>query len=521
MNMVGSRYLDLSMKVNALPVLNESLPLTGGDPRTLDVNQPYQAVGYHAVWVMACTALVWPIIPGIGFLYGGLARRNASLGLLWQSFLVSAVISFQWWWIGYSLAYSRTAGKFIGDFENIGLRNVVAAPSIGSGYIPEILFALFQCFFCVATVQIMIGGAFERGRLFPSLLFGFIWATVVYCPLACWTWNPSGWLYQLPSVDYAGGGPVHIASGFSALAYALVLGKRQGCRRQHRQTPHNVAMVFLGTCFIWFGWLCFNGGSTLNATIRSMYAMFNTNIAASCGIIGWVATDYFGKKGRLSVVGACEGAIAGLVGITPAAGNVAIWYAALIGFLTAVLCSLCEDINIWVRIDEGMDIFKLHGIGGAVGALLTGIFASETISLLDGMTSAPGAIDGNGAQVAKQLVAILAIASYSFTVSAVILLAMKHIPGLQLRLSEEAELQGLDKHEFCGDETGELWGYEKDMLVVGGITPHTTLQRTPTLDSQGAEQQQPESKQYKTSSLEIAVPPKSSVTPPDNSDEAV
>ena len=153
----------------------------------------------------ACTAVVWPIIPGIGLLYGGLARRKASLALLWQSFLVSGVISFQWWFIGYTLTYSRTAGPFIGNFDNIGLKDVAAAPSIGSGYIPEVLFAIFQCFFCVATVQIMIGGALERGRLVPSLVFAFIWATVVYCPIACWTWNSSGWLYNLPSLDYAGG----------------------------------------------------------------------------------------------------------------------------------------------------------------------------------------------------------------------------------------------------------------------------------------------------------------------------
>lgn len=153
----------------------------------------------------ACTAVVWPIIPGIGLLYGGLARRKASLALLWQSFLVSGVISFQWWFIGYTLTYSRSAGPFIGNFDNIGLRGVAAAPSIGSGYIPEVLFAIFQCFFCVATVQIMIGGALERGRLVPSLVFAFIWATVVYAPVACWTWNASGWLYNLPSLDYAGG----------------------------------------------------------------------------------------------------------------------------------------------------------------------------------------------------------------------------------------------------------------------------------------------------------------------------
>ena len=290
--------------------------------------------------------------------------------------MVSAVISFQWWAIGYTLTYSRTAGRFIGNFDSIGLRGIAAAPSIGSGYIPEILFAIFQCFFCVATVQVMIGGAFERGRLFPSMIFAFLWATVVYCPISYWTWNPSGWLYNLPSLDYAGGGPVHVSSGFSALAYALVLGKRKV--KLNRRRPHNVTMVFLGTCFIWFGWLCFNGGSTLNATVRSMYAMFNTNIAASTGILGWVLIDYFRKGGKFSVVGACEGAIAGLVGITPAAGFVSIWAAALIGFVTAVICASLENVTDWLNVDEGMDVFKLHGLGGIVGSFLTGIFADSS-----------------------------------------------------------------------------------------------------------------------------------------------
>jgi len=330
-------------------------------------------------------------------LYGGLARRKASLALLWQSFLVSAVISFQWWVCGYTLAYSPTAGRFIGDFRHVGLKDVTAKPI---GYLPEILFALFQCFFCVVTVQIMIGGALERGQLMPSLVFAFIWATVVYCPIACWTWNSKGWLFNLPSLDYAGGGPVHIASGMSALAYALVLGKRveHGAKRR----PHNITMVFLGTCFIWFGWLAFNGGSTLNATVRTMYemlvgglsvvilyltaenryAMFNTNIAASTGVVGWVLTDYFRKNGKFSVVSACEGAIAGLVGITPAAGYVPVWSAALIGFVTAVVCAALGDVTKWVNIDEGMDVFKLHGIGGIIGSILTGIFADSSSMFL-------------------------------------------------------------------------------------------------------------------------------------------
>lgn len=228
------------------------------------------------------------------------------------------------------------------------------------------------------TVQIVIGGAFERGRIVPSLVFAFCWATVVYCPIACWTWNANGWLYNLPSLDFAGGGPVHIASGWSALAYAFVLGKRKHTGDKAHGKPHNTTLVFLGTILIWFGWFGFNGGSALNASVRAMLAAFNTNTAASAGILGWVTVDYFKHGRKFSVVGACEGAIAGLVGITPAAGYVGVWPAAAIGFITAVVCALLQNLNEWLHLDEGLEVFKLHGIGGMVGSFLTGIFASET-----------------------------------------------------------------------------------------------------------------------------------------------
>jgi Amt family ammonium transporter len=188
-----------------------------------------------------------------------------------------------------------------------------------------------------------------------------------------------------------------------------------------------------------------------------MLAAFNTNTAASTGMLGWVLVDYFKHGKKFSVVGACEGAIAGLVGITPAAGYVGVWLAAVIGFITAVVCALLQNLNEWLHIDEGMDVFKLHGIGGMVGSFLTGIFASGTISMLDGVTSAPGGIDGNGIQVGKQFAEITAIASYSFVVSCALLYILKYIPGMHLRVSEEAEMQGLDIDQFFDEQIGD-WG---------------------------------------------------------------
>ncbi|KAI9787232.1 MAG: hypothetical protein M1839_003468 [Geoglossum umbratile] len=370
------------------------------------------------------------------------------------------------------------------------MRDVTAAPSVASPFIPDIVFCLYQMMFCACTVQIVIGGSFERGRIVPSLVFAFIWATIVYCPIASWDWNPNGWLYKLPSLDYAGGGPVHISSGWAALAYAFVLGKRKTLGEKPAKKAHNTTLVFLGTVLIWFGWFGFNGGSALNGTIRAMVAAFNTNTAASTGAIGWVLVDYVKHGRKFSVVGACEGVIAGLVGITPAAGYVSVWAAALIGFLTAICVSLCQNISDWIGVDEGLDVFKLHGIGGIVGSFLTGVFASSSVSMLDGFTLAPGGIDGNGIQVAKQLAEIAAISSYSFIVSSVILFTLKYIPGMHLRVTEEVELAGLDMDQFFDEQIGDRTIFEPTEGLVEGISTSTSTPGTPPVVAGGVKVEQ-------------------------------
>ncbi|PYH97135.1 ammonium transporter [Aspergillus ellipticus CBS 707.79] len=427
----------------------------GGNPTKVDVNAQYTGVEYNYVYIITCVFIVFLILPGIGLLYGGLARRKHALALLFQSFMVLAVSTFQWLFWGYSLTYSRDGGPYIGTLKNFGLMDVMVAPSPGSDVIPEVVFCLFQLLFCACTVMIVVGGAFERGGLLPSLIFSFFWATIVYCPLARWTWSSAGWLYNLPAIDFAGGGPVHIASGCTALAYALILGKRRGYGEPSLRKPHNTTLVFIGTVMIWTGWLGFNGGSNLTASMRAMVAVFNTNTAGCMGILGWVIVDMIRHKGRYTLVGACEGAIAGLVGITPAAGCVSLWLAACIGFITSVVCASLQNVNEWIGVDEGLDVFKLHGIGGMVGAFLTGLFASEKISALDGSSLSPGAIDGNGIQVAKQLAEIGAIASYSFVVSAAMLLILKYIPGMHLRVDKEHELLGLDRALFFDEQIGD------------------------------------------------------------------
>ncbi|KAF2752988.1 ammonium transporter [Pseudovirgaria hyperparasitica] len=453
------------------PEYDESAP-SGGNPLEVNVNDPYALQEFHYTYLVFCAFIVWLIIPGIGLLYGGLARRKSSLALLFQSLLVASVTTFQWMFWGYSLAFSRTGNSFIGDLKNFGLMGVGVAPSPGSAYIPEVVFCLYQMFFCACTVQIVIGGAFERGRIVPSLVFSFLWATIVYCPIACWTWNSNGWLYNLPSLDYAGGGPVHIASGWSALAYAFVLGKRKHHGEKSHHKPHNTTLVFLGTVLIWFGWFGFNGGSALNGTVRSMYAAFNTNTAASTGVLGWVIIDFIRTGGKFSVVGACEGAIAGLIGITPAAGFTSLWTSALLGFITAVACNSVKNLNKWIGIDEGMDVFKLHGIGGMIGSFLTGIFAQQWVGALDGTsTGYSGAMDGVGIQVGRQLAEIVAIGAYAFTVSCILLYILKYIPGMNLRVSEEAEMIGLDLDQFFDEQIGDWTMVEQHAAINDSITP--------------------------------------------------
>ncbi|KAH0837265.1 hypothetical protein AYO21_09971 [Fonsecaea monophora] len=452
-----------TVAVPVAPEFNSSMA-NGGDPQQIDVNLPYTGLEYHYVYQVIMGCLVFVIVPGLGLLYGGMTRRKSALAMVFQSLTVMAVCSFQWAFWGFSLAFSRTGGPFIGDLKNFGMIDVMAAPSWGSAVIPDIVFSFYELMFCACATMIVVGGSFERGRILPSIIFGFCWATLCYCPISYWTWNANGWLFTFGALDFAGGGPVHISSGTAGLAYALVLGKRSRYGEKHVYKPHNVTIVFLGTVLIWFGWFGFNGGSALNASIRAMMAIWNTNLAASCGVAGWVLMDYI-KHRKFSVVGACEGAIAGLVGITPAAGYVSVWCGAAIGFITAIVVNLFEPVNDWLHIDDGLEVFKLHGIGGTVGAFLTGIFASASVSSLDGATIAQGAIDGHGVQVAKQLAEIAAIAAWSFTLSYIMLTILKYIPGLHLRVTDEVEIIGLDLDQFSDELIGE-WSLFQDEASV-------------------------------------------------------
>jgi len=406
-------------------------------------------------WVLAASALVMIMTPGLGFFYSGLLRRKNALSQIMLSMAVYSVVTFQWFFWGYSLSFSGSGSKFIGDLANFGLKGVLEQESAGSSRLPALVYCIYQSMFAAITPMIMLGATAERGRMGPALLFAFIWATIVYDPIACWTWNSTGWSYIMGTLDFAGGGPVHMSSGAGALAYSIWLGKRKGYGSAAlAYKPQNTTFVVLGTVFLWFGWFGFNGASGLTANLRAAQAMIVTNVAAATGGLTWMLLDWRLER-KFSAVGLCSGIISGLVGITPAAGYVGTPASLCIGVLTAAACNYATKLKILLRYDDTLDIFAVHGIGGFVGSLLTGIFADSRVAGFDGLTVIPGGwINHNYIQLAYQLADSVAILSYAFTVTLILLVILDYIPGCSLRVSEEAELIGLDE-----DQIGEM-GYD-------------------------------------------------------------
>lgn len=277
------------------------------------------------------------------------------------------------------------------------------------------------------------------------MVFLFCWLTLVYCPLACWTWNPNGWSFIMGGLDFAGGTPVHISSGTASLAIALYLGKRRGYGTERlAYKPHNTAFVVIGTVFLWFGWFGFNGGSALSANLRAVQACIVTNLSASIGGLTWMFLDYRLER-KWSAVGFCSGAISGLVGITPAAGFVGSPAAVAIGAITAIACNFATKLKFLIRVDETLDVFASHGIGGMVGCFLTGLFAQGSVAGFDGITDIPGGwVSHNWIQAGYQMADLTAGFAYTFVMTTIICWLLHFIPGLRLRASEEAEIIGID-----------------------------------------------------------------------------
>lgn len=437
---------------------------TGGDSLKVDLSAQFQ--GADMTWVGISAVLVWIMIPGIGLLYSGLSRKKHALSLLWASLMAMCVTTFQWFFWGFSLSFSHTkSNPFIGSLQFFCLKEVLGAPAVTST-IPDILQCFFQGMFAAVTGILMVGAGCERARLGPMMVFLFIWLTVVYCPIAFWVWGGNGWLGSLGALDFAGGGPVHENSGFAALAYSLILGKRHDPLtngKVPKYKPHSVTSIVLGTVFLWFGWFGFNAGSSGNASIRSWYAAVNTNIAAATGGLTWMFVDWFRTGGKWSTVGLCMGAIAGLVGITPAAGFVPVYTSLIFGVVPAIVCNFAVDLKSILGIDDGMDVWALHGIGGFCGSVMTGLFAADYVAATDGSTSIDGGwMNHHYVQLGYQLAGSVSIAAWSFVVTSIILLVMDRIPFLKLRLREDEELLGVDMVEigefaYGNEEVDENW----------------------------------------------------------------
>ncbi|PWN42723.1 putative low affinity ammonium transporter [Ceraceosorus guamensis] len=416
-------------------------------------------------WILTCTALVWLMIPGLGYLYSGLTRRKNALHMLLMTIMALAVVSIQWVFWGYSLAFSPTGGKFLGNLNHFGFIDVLQAPNANANNkIPDIVYAMYQCMFASLVPAIAIGAACERARVWPFIVFVFVWTTLVYDPIASWVWNSAGWAYNWGVLDYAGGGPVEICSGITGLVISYYLGKRRGYGTERLLfKPHNVSHVVLGTAFLWFGWLGFNGGSTFAANLRAGMSIATTNTAASMAGLTWMFMDWRLER-KWSVVGFCTGAIAGLVAITPAAGFIGVPASLAVGFLSAFFSNLATQLKAPMRCDDAMDVFAVHALAGWVGLLCTGLFAQASVANNDGILEIPGGwIDQHYVQLAIQLAWCAATTAWTGGVTFAIMLVIDHIPYVgPFRASETAEIIGVDEDQ-CGEWAQDSFFINRDL----------------------------------------------------------
>ncbi|KAG7191471.1 uncharacterized protein KQ657_003147 [Scheffersomyces spartinae] len=405
-------------------------------------------------YVLFSAFAVFLITPGIALFYGGVLKRKNMVQLMFQSYMTTCVIGMIWFLIGYSLAGSPTStSKLIGNLKMAALHDTEAYPVVAGGTIPSIVNYCFNVFFPIATVQIFIGAIGERGKLVPSLVIGSIWVIVVYCPLAYWVWGANGWLLNLGALDFAGGGPVHIASGVASFAYSWYIGprgqpgKRTGSIPQYR--GHSQVSMFIGVTLIWAAWLCFNSGTMLSVNIRTGYIFANTILASCFASFFYVVTDKL-LTGKFSVEAACEGVIVGLVNITPSCGFYWPWAAAFTSALNAIICRLLDPINKWTGVDDYSKSGVVHGIGGILGGIFTGIFANKTVAGYDGVTEILGGwVDHHYKQLGYELAAIAAIVSWTTVFSLIIYFIVDHIPGMKLRATPEEEELGMDLAEMA------------------------------------------------------------------------
>ncbi|HHL40838.1 MAG TPA: ammonium transporter [Deltaproteobacteria bacterium] len=379
-------------------------------------------------WIIVATAMVMVMTPGLALFYAGMVRKKNVLGTIMHSFFMLCLVSVQWVLWGYTLAFGPDVASVVGGLAHLGLAGVGGEPN---GTIPHLVFMMFQGTFAIITVALISGAFAERMRFSTFVVFGLLWTTFVYDPVCHWVWG-GGWIGEMGALDFAGGTVVHISSGVSALVAAVVMGKRKGYPNE-AMPPHNLPMTVLGTALLWFGWFGFNAGSALAADAIAATALVATNTAAAAGALGWTFVEW-AQRGKPTVLGAVSGAVAGLVGITPAAGFVGPVSSIIIGLGAGVLCYMAVSlVKPLLGYDDSLDVFGIHGVGGIWGAIATGLFAS---------VGAEGLFFGNPAQLMPQIAGVVATIVYAGVVSFIILKVLDAVMGL--RVDAEEETMGLD-----------------------------------------------------------------------------
>ncbi len=389
-------------------------------------------------FVLACAALVMIMTPGLALFYGGLVRGKNVLNTIMQCFIMLGIASVIWAFIGYSLAFApdRFAG-LIGDLNYVALKGVGQAPNVTySSTLPHLVFMIFQAMFAIITPALITGAIVERMKFISFVLFISMWIILVYAPLAHWIWGEGGWIRELGALDFAGGTVVHINSAAAALAAAIFVGRRKGFLKESFH-PHNIPMTVIGAGILWFGWFGFNAGSALSANGLAASAFVTTHLAAGSAAISWIFIEKL-KTGKPTTLGAASGAIAGLVAITPASGFVGPIAAIVIGTAAGILCYLALSLKFSFKFDDSLDVIAIHGVGGILGAILTGVFASTKIN----EAGANGLLFGNPFLIVAQGVAVAATIGFSFVISFIILYIIHSFIGL--RVGEDEEVSGLD-----------------------------------------------------------------------------
>jgi Amt family ammonium transporter len=388
-------------------------------------------------WILISSALVMLMTPGLALFYGGMVRTKNVLGTIMQSFIALGVISIQWVIYGYSLAFGPDIGHVIGSLSWIGLRGVGLDPYPDyAATVPHQAFMIFQMMFAVITPALITGAFAERFKFRTYLVFLVLWATFVYDPLAHWVWGTGGWIRNLGALDFAGGLVVHISSGIAALAAALVIGKRKGYGREP-MPPHNLTLTLLGAALLWFGWFGFNGGSAVASGSLATSAFVVTHISTAAAALSWMIAEW-AYRGDPTVLGAASGAVAGLVAITPASGFVGPVSAIVIGGGAGVACYFAINLKTKLGYDDSLDVVGVHGVGGTLGALATGLFASKAINA----AGSDGLFFGNPSLLGIQAISVLSAWVYSFVVTLIILKVLDWTMGL--RVTDEHEVTGLD-----------------------------------------------------------------------------